>query len=361
MYRLVIADDELLVRKGLTQRIDWYALGFEICGQFEDGENVIEYVKNNPVDVIFSDVQMLSVSGLEVARWVAANCPDTKIVLLSGYKEFDYVREALQANVYDYVLKPVNLSEVARVFEKIKEELNKRNGEVGGHIATLFAYRESEEFREIAKNAARLAEIISGGVQEAEYKENYEEWIGAVKRSEKRHVPTYVFQLFDMLYECLEKKGIYLPEELGKTNVYQRIASWNEREVEKNIETILLDIANSVYSTKVVTKSNIVSRAKEYVDQHIGEDFSVDDVADSMYLSKGYFIREFKARAGITLMDYARRRRMEKAVELIKEGITSPGELAKAVGYSDLKYFQKSFKKHTGYSIREYQRLLRGK
>ena len=47
MYRLVIADDEFLVRKGLTQRIDWAALGFEICGQFEDGRHVIEYVQDN--------------------------------------------------------------------------------------------------------------------------------------------------------------------------------------------------------------------------------------------------------------------------------------------------------------------------
>ena len=55
MYRLVIADDEFLVRKGLTQRIDWAALGFEICGQFEDGRYVIEYVQDNPVDAKYQE------------------------------------------------------------------------------------------------------------------------------------------------------------------------------------------------------------------------------------------------------------------------------------------------------------------
>ena len=124
MYRLVIADDEFLVRNGLISCVNWNALGFEIMGQFEDGEDVIAYVSENPVDVIFTDVKMFYVSGIDVAQWVIANQPTVKVVFVSGYKEFDYVKKAMELDVCDYVLKPIDIAEIMRVFSKIKRELD---------------------------------------------------------------------------------------------------------------------------------------------------------------------------------------------------------------------------------------------
>ena len=96
MYRLVIADDEFTIRNGLAQIVNWRELGFEVKGRFEDGSDVIAYLKTHEADVIFTDVEMYEVSGLEVAKWVAEHCPGVIVVVISGYKEFDYVKEALK-------------------------------------------------------------------------------------------------------------------------------------------------------------------------------------------------------------------------------------------------------------------------
>lgn len=250
MYRLIIADDESLVRNGLMQCVDWNALGYEILGLFEDGEDVIAYISENPVDVIFTDVKMFCVSGLEVAQWVADNQPSVKVVFVSGYKEFDYVKKALELGVFDYVLKPIDKAEIIRVFTKIKQELD---------------------------------------------------------RSDKRTRHTY---------------------------------------------------AQFVSAQGVLSDDCIVERTRVYVEKHIGEDFGLDDVADYLCLSKSHFSREFKRLTGNSFMNYVLQRRMEKAVELIKSGVESPGKIAKSVGYTDIKYFQKCFKKYVGCSIREYQRMI---
>ena len=70
MYRLVIADDEEIVRRGLEDLIDWSEMGFELVATFEDGDELIDILRKNPVDVVFTDIKMVNVSGLEVANFV---------------------------------------------------------------------------------------------------------------------------------------------------------------------------------------------------------------------------------------------------------------------------------------------------
>ena len=273
MYRLIIADDEFLVRDGLIQCVDWNALGYEIVGQFEDGEDVIAYISEKPVDVIFTDVKMFYISGLEVAQWVVANQPSVKVVFVSGYKEFDYVKKAMELGVCDYVLKPIEIDEIIRVFSKIKQELDGIDDD--SRIRAISNVPDSENIVHIGGEQAEVLEFLPG----------------------KNGAP--------------------------------------------------------------VSDDYIVERARIYVEKHLGEDFSLDDVAGYLYLSKSHFSREFKRLTGVSFMSYVIQRRMEKAIELINSGMDSPGKIAKAVGYIDIKYFQKCFKKHAGCSIREYQRMVR--
>ncbi len=127
MYRMVIAEDEAIIREGLALMVDWEKLGFEVVACFEDGAEVIEYARKSAIDVVLTDVKMYEVSGLEVARWMAENQPEGIVVIISGYKEFDYVREAIRANVLDYILKPIDAEEILRVFQLVKENLDKRH------------------------------------------------------------------------------------------------------------------------------------------------------------------------------------------------------------------------------------------
>lgn len=129
MYKLVVVDDEMAIRMGMCNYIDWNAMGFEVAADFEDGKETIEYIANHPVDVILTDIEMAEVSGLELAKYIYDNGLDVKVVILSGYKEFEYARKAIQYNVEHYLLKPIKMNEVQEVFKKIRLDFEHRIAE----------------------------------------------------------------------------------------------------------------------------------------------------------------------------------------------------------------------------------------
>ena len=99
MYRLIIADDEELIRTGLFYRNDWKAMGFEVAAMLEDGSDVLRFMEKERIDVLLTDICMYQVTGLEIARVIQEKYPWVKVVLLSGYREFEYAREAIRCGV----------------------------------------------------------------------------------------------------------------------------------------------------------------------------------------------------------------------------------------------------------------------
>lgn len=124
MYRLIVVDDEQTIRRGMCNYIDWNAMGFQVAADFEDGKETIEYLESHPVDVIMTDIEMAEVSGLELAKFVWQKKLPVKVVILSGYKEFEYARKAIEYNVEHYLLKPIRMDEMQQVFQKIKIQLD---------------------------------------------------------------------------------------------------------------------------------------------------------------------------------------------------------------------------------------------
>lgn len=124
MYRLVVVDDEQAIRKGMCNYIAWDVMGFQVDADFEDGKETIEYLKDHQVDVLMTDIEMAEVSGLELARYVWENHLPVKVVILSGYREFEYARKAIEYNVEHYLLKPIRIDELQQVFGKIKKQLD---------------------------------------------------------------------------------------------------------------------------------------------------------------------------------------------------------------------------------------------
>jgi two-component system response regulator YesN len=120
VYRLILIDDEEIVRKGIRYFLDWHAIGFDIVADFEDGKEALEYLQTHSVDVVLTDIGMVEVDGLAVAKWVHQNLPRTKVVLISGYKDFDYAKKAIEYNVEHYLLKPTKYDEVLDVFNRLK-------------------------------------------------------------------------------------------------------------------------------------------------------------------------------------------------------------------------------------------------
>ncbi len=124
LYKLIVIDDEDRIRRGICNSVGWKNLGFEVVADFEDGKEAIEYLKYNQVDVVLTDIKMAQISGLGVAKYVFDNLVSTKVVIMSGYKEFNYAKQAIEYNVLQYLLKPIDIEETQKTFMEIKEKLD---------------------------------------------------------------------------------------------------------------------------------------------------------------------------------------------------------------------------------------------
>ena len=124
MYKLVIADDEQKIRTLLSEIINWNDLGFELVALCSDGDEVIEYIKKNPVDCVLCDIRMKNKTGIDVAEFIYNHYPRIKVILLSGYQDFEYSSAAFRYNVENYLLKPAKIPDLKSSFIKIKENLD---------------------------------------------------------------------------------------------------------------------------------------------------------------------------------------------------------------------------------------------
>lgn len=124
MYTLIIVDDDELIRKGLEKVIQWEQMGFFVKRTFRSAVEALEYLKDNPVDVILTDIRMPQMSGLELIQEAKGYQEQVKAVIISGYGEFELAKQALVLKVEDYLLKPLGQEEVEAVFLKLKRGLD---------------------------------------------------------------------------------------------------------------------------------------------------------------------------------------------------------------------------------------------
>ena len=124
MYKLLVVDDENETRNALCTYFPWDEMGFEIAGQAEDGKQALDFMDKKAVDVVLCDIRMPGMTGIDLARTLHNGKVKTKIIFLSGYRDFDYARNALSCGVKDYIVKPAKYKDLVEVFSKVKEELD---------------------------------------------------------------------------------------------------------------------------------------------------------------------------------------------------------------------------------------------
>ena len=123
MFKVIIIDDDAIIRKGLRSIIDWRRFGFSIAGEAKNGEEGLSIIEGTRADLIITDVKMPSMDGLEMIRKIRATGIESKIIIVTAFKNFEYAKTALQYDVSDLVLKPTNLNELTQAVAKVKEEL----------------------------------------------------------------------------------------------------------------------------------------------------------------------------------------------------------------------------------------------
>lgn len=125
LYKMILVDDEEDVRISIQKKVDWNALGFEVVGSMSNGEEALELTEHTHVDVVMTDIKMPFMDGLTLCARVKENYKNTKVVLYSGFDDFEFAREAIRLEAEEYILKPIGAKDLETVFRKIKMNLDK--------------------------------------------------------------------------------------------------------------------------------------------------------------------------------------------------------------------------------------------
>ncbi|MEH7276151.1 response regulator transcription factor [Neobacillus vireti] len=120
--KVLIVDDEIQIRKGLRLKVDWEEEGFQLAEEASNGKEALEILRTKDIDMVITDMRMPIMDGVELAKRCHQEFPHVKVIVLSGYSDFDYVRNSLQQGVKDYLLKPVAPDELVEALRKIRKE-----------------------------------------------------------------------------------------------------------------------------------------------------------------------------------------------------------------------------------------------
>ncbi len=177
MYKVFLVDDEIVVREGIRNNFPWDETEFQLAGEAPDGEMALSMLQDIKPDILITDIKMPFMDGLALCRSIAHTMPWMQVVILSGYDEFAYAKEAISLGVNDYLLKPVNAQELlqalSRIGERIREEKKKQ--------ADLKALKEQFASSSRFMQEKLLRELFSASFQ----KENVAD---VLDRSRKLHM-----------------------------------------------------------------------------------------------------------------------------------------------------------------------------
>ncbi|ANY67235.1 hypothetical protein BBD42_12725 [Paenibacillus sp. BIHB 4019] len=164
MKKVMLVDDEILVRESIRDCINWEQEGFMFCGDASDGELALPLIEQRQPDILITDIKMPFMDGLELSAIVRERMPDIKIIILSGHDEFEYARAALRVGVEEYCLKPVSAADIVRTLQDVSRSIDRERYE-----------RELLEKKQLAQGGSAeqmrhklLSDLCSGFITTAE-------------------------------------------------------------------------------------------------------------------------------------------------------------------------------------------------
>ena len=174
MFKILIVDDEFIEREGIIFLIKKFSFDFDIK-ECSDGEEALEYLKKNSVDVLLTDVRMPFMDGIELSQNAKLIYPDLKIIIFSGFGEFEYAKRAISLGVNDYILKPISQAEFKKTIESVIEKIGQENKE-----------KQAKEWRNFTEKEHVLLKVISGipieSIRERFSLDNYTDFVNKYKR-----------------------------------------------------------------------------------------------------------------------------------------------------------------------------------
>lgn len=145
MIRVMVVEDEPPILRNICRKITAAGPCWEIAATAINGDEAVTRLKDNQVDVVFTDINMPVMDGLELSRYIYENLPHIFVVIISGYQEFSYAQKAISYNVSEYLVKPLHHEEVQKILQSLEERIEKKKGDmqVEKYYSAIYGYNDS--------------------------------------------------------------------------------------------------------------------------------------------------------------------------------------------------------------------------
>lgn len=394
VWKVLIADDEPIIREGIREAVDWEALNMSVVDEAEDGEEALEKALVHRADVLLVDLNMPIMNGLALIREAKRELPECRFVIVTGHDEFDYARQAIRFGVDEYLLKPANPVQ-------LKETLRR----VGDGLAQARAQEKRLELasRQISRNIPLLRErFCNEWIGDALSRQEVLDQLGFLKLPERepsllgvvrwpeaelgqsirseRDRQLLLFAIENIAEELASPHPLALfrdplgflcavlwdTEDTGLFAAVERavlhylklhVVALGER-IEGGVEGVpaaYRKARGGVYKESSV--SPLVRRARQHLRDHYDDaGLSLEGTARAIGVSPVYLSRLFKQEIGMTFVALLTQIRIAKAIQLLSTTGRSIADIAETVGYESQHYFSTAFKKAVGVSPIRYRK-----
>ncbi len=367
MYKILIADDKKIERRGIMMLIKKFNLPFETA-EAENGHEALDYIKDNNIDILFTDIRMPFMDGLELIAQAKELRPGIKSIIFSAYSDFEYTKRAIENKCDHYMLKPIDVDEFLEVMYKVVMELeNKRQNlsEENEMIKNIIRFDNNYKFlnSSTSSDEQKLINDIFELIEKKELGSLSTAIEAMFEEMQSRNVLSMLY-VKQIIIEIIKRLYVYLKND-DKKNIMEFVSktiscSTMDGVREFTVKTID-EICDKIIaaSSDGENKNKIIEFVLNYIHSDYMEDISLEQVAEKVSLSPGYFSKVFKKEVGQGFVKYLTAYRLERAKEKLTEGNMKIIDICKSVGIPDLSYFCFVFRKETGLSPDEYRKKYR--
>ena len=359
MVKIFLVEDEKFVREGIKNEIDWKSYGFDFVGEAADGELALPLIEMSRPDILITDIKMPFMDGLELGRIVKEKFPETVIIFLSGYDDFDYAQKAIHIGASEYLLKPISKEKLLSVLKKIKTVIISKSNNTVENIKIEDIEIDIKKFDTSGFNKGKLKEfVISGNSLDIEsFVDVYMNTLGSQLKS-------LIFRQYIIMDAFIELNNIFdnnvtekeiFGNKFGSMEAFD-LAVTDIYTVKYYLLKILLYTVDKREQLAGKNYSFLLNKAKDFVEKnYMNCDISLNNVAEYIGLSPTYFSTIFKQELGINFIDYLTKTRINEAKILLRSTDKRISDIAMEVGYRDQHYFSSSFKKYQGDTPKAYR------
>ncbi len=397
MWKVLIADDEPKIRQGLKKTLESFSMPLSVCAEAKNGMEALKKAKEQQPDILLVDICMPRLSGIQFLEELKGLSLECRVIIISGFHEFAYAKQAITLGVSHYLLKPIAEEELKSALSSVVKELEEReksrrfmdlmrqqlfqnenylrdvffNDWIDGKL-TGTEREEQQRFLKVEIPETVLLVVVSvqfgyaealpgGSVPEELYKITLEEIVRDVIGEYK---PVYVFM--NRYQDVVGMIGGYRG---GMEKLHQRITEKMEKLVDGKCCVQLRSCSREKipemheelrkYACKVLECRPIVLEARKYIHANYQRrELDLTQVADATGCNASYLSRMMKQELGISFKDFLTTLRINQAIFLMRDHRLSINQIAEQVGYSNQHYFSAAFKNCQGVSPSEFRRTM---